>query len=270
MKRVLIFSSILFFYVLSLSSFCLADEKSGNRKKEEINNPQNPLIYLLDKENFNVAVGVRSTYFQLTESRRYLIGHLNVLEEDQNLIPYKPMIQVNLSKYLAFEFGYDQFKAMALNEPDYNKYWSDGDLEWAPYMFALQFRWPHFHHSVVPYVLGGVTYNKTSFKEHNWYHYGFPSSGQYEEWVGQGNRMENYTDYRRIIKADDSWGALLGIGVDYFIWKHLALNLDLRYHWTQSDLTFQLADSRGVFGEDHGTFNMNSWIIGLGLKYFFF
>ena len=267
----MLLSSLIFLpLVLSLISICLADENTGNQRRETVYNSLNPRDILFEIKDFNVGVGVRSTYFRLTDSRRVLVGHLKDLEEDQNLIPYKPMIQVNLSKYLALEFGYDQFKAIAQNEPDFNKYWSDGNLEWGTYMFSLQFRWPHFHRSVVPYVLGGFTYNKASFKENDWYHYGFPSPAQFNEWTGQGNRAEDYTDYRRIIKADDCWGTLLGIGVDYFVLKHLALNLDFRYHWTQSNLTFQLADHRGVFGEDHGTFNMDSWIIGLGLKYFFF
>jgi len=271
MKKVLIFSLVFFSNVLFLLSICLADENAGNQRQEEINNPPNPLSYFFNQENFNVAIGVRSTYFQLTESsRRHIVGHLNSLEEYQNLIPYKPMVQVNLSKYLALEFGYDQFKAIALNEPTYEKYWSDGNLEWATYMFALQFRWPHFHPSVVPYVLGGVTYNQVNFKAQNWWHYGFPDLASYNAWVGRGNRMEDYTDYRRLINAADCWGALLGFGVDYFVWKHLALNLDIRYHWTYSNLTYRIGGNWGVSDPELGTFNMNSWIIGLGLKYFFF
>ncbi len=271
MKKILIFPLVLFSNVLFLLSICLADENIGNQKQEEINNPTNPLSYLFNKKDLNVAIGVRSTYFQLTDSnRRHIVGHLNALEEDQNFIPYKPMVQVNLSKYLALEFGYDEFMARALNEPDYAKIWSDGNLEWGTYMFALQFRWPHFHRSLVPYVLGGVTYNQVSFKAQNWWHHGFPDLATYNAWVGQGNRTENYTDYRRLISADNSWGTLLGIGVDYFVWKNLALNLDVRYHWTYSNLTYRLAVNGGVSDPELGTFNMNSWIIGLGLKYFFF
>lgn len=267
MRKVIAFSLVLLTQIFFFSSSCLAEEVSGELKIETYYS--DPIPILFDKEYLNAAIGLRSTYFQLTNARRHLVGHLNALEEEQNLIPLKPMIQIDLSKYFALEFSYDQFKAMALNEPDYDKYWSDGNLEWQTYMFGLQFKLPRLHPSVFPYILGGVTYNKASFKENNWYHYGFPSLAEYNNWVGQGNRMQDYTSYRRILKADDCWGVLLGFGVDYFIWRHLALNLDLRYHLTQSHLTFQLADSRGVYAEEHGTFNMDSWIIGLGLKYYF-
>jgi hypothetical protein len=271
MKKVIVFSVVLFIQILWVFSLCLAEGILEKPKIGETDDPSlNPLRILFDKENLNAAIGLRSTYFRLTDSRRTNVGSMNLLEEDQNLAPFKPMLQINLSKYLAFEFGYDQFKAMALNQPDYDKNWSDGNLEWETYMFGLQFRWPHFNQSVIPYVLGGVTYNKASFKANNWYRYGFPSLARYNEWVGQGNRIQDYTDYRRLITAQDSWGTQLGVGVDYYLWRHLALNLDLRYNWTQSDITFQLADSRGVFSDTRGTFNMNSWIIGLGLKYFFF
>jgi hypothetical protein len=270
MKKGLVLALFVCSLLFVVTPVCLAEGDSGEGRKEEVNvNQPDYSIRLFDRESFGVAVGLRSTYFQLTDPKRLIVGHLRLLDENQNLIPIKPMVQVNLSKYLALEFGYDQFKAMALNEPDYDKYWSDGDLEWATYVFALQFRWPHFHRSVVPYVLGGFTYNQVNFKSQNWYHYGFPDQTSYNEWVGQGNRMEDYTDYRRLIDAKNSLGVLLGFGVDYFVWKRLALNLDVRYHLTSSNLTYRLAGNWGVSDPELGTFNMNSWIIGLGLKYFF-
>jgi hypothetical protein len=271
MKKVLIFSLAFAFQMLFLFSFCFADgifekPKVGESGDQTIN----PLIFLFDKGNFNIAVGLRSTYFRLTDANQNMIGNLNRLEEEQNYSPIKPLIQINLSRYLAFEFGYDSFKAMALNQPDYDKNWSDGNLEWQNYMLAMQIRLPDFHPSIIPYFQWGVAYTKANFNAANWHRYGFPSPATYNSWVGQGNRVQDYTDYRRLITADDCWGPLFGLGVDYFFWKHLALNLDLRYLITQSKLTYQLADSRGVFSEQTGTFNMSSWIVGLGLKYYFF
>jgi hypothetical protein len=271
MKKVMLFFLVCLTQILFLFSVCLAEDLLEKPKIGETpNTSSNPFRVLFDKRDLNAAIGLRSTYFRLTDSRRLLVGNLNALDEEQNLAPIKPVVQINLSKYLAFEFSYDQFKAMALNQPDYDKSTSDGNLEWETFMYSLQFRWPHFHPAVIPYILGGITYNRTSFKENTWYRYGFPSQASYNEWVGQGNKKEEYTDYRRMIKAEDSWGTTLGLGVDYFFRKHLALNLDFRYHWTESNLTFQLSDDRGVFNDIRGTFNMSSWILGLGLKYYFF
>ena len=174
-----------------------------------------------------------------------------------------------LSKYLALELGYNKFKAIARNS-DFGGI-SDGNIEWTPIMLALQFRWPSWHKSFVPYVLGGVSYNKVDFNKTNWYYYGFPSSEAYEDWVGHGNRMEDYPNdgYRRVHNTEDCYGAFLGLGFDYFILKHWAINLDGRYHWAQSKWSYYVRNNLGASNVDRGTASLDSWIIGLGLKYFF-
>ncbi len=75
------------------------------------------------------------------------------LEEEQNYLPFNPFIQYHFSKYLAIEFAYNEFEDMTLNN-DYLKWASDGDVAWTSYMLGLQFRWPHFHKSFVPYISG--------------------------------------------------------------------------------------------------------------------
>jgi opacity protein-like surface antigen len=231
------------------------------------------------RKNLGVALGLRYTFSQMTQNTGNIIGNVNLLEEEQNYSPLNPMIQVSLSKYLALELGYYQFKAKTLNRafdvyPEHDPRFSDGAVEWSPLMLALQFRWPHFHKSVVPYVLGGLSYTKTSWDRKDWYYYGFPYPWVYDEWIGQGKSPQDFPNagYRRIFAVDDhTIGTLLGVGVDYFIWKNLALNLDFRYHWATVNFSYTLAydEGRDVVREVKGTFGLDSWILGLGLKYFF-
>jgi len=232
---------------------------------------------------WGIALGFRSTYFQMTQNHGQFIGAVNYLPEDQNYLPIKPVVQLNLSKYFALEFGYDQFKAGTLNHAfsaegvDYAEHdprFNDGNIKWDSFMLALQFRWPHFHKSFVPYVLGGVSYIKTSWERENWYYYGFPYPWVYDDWTSRGNRPQDYPNggYRRIYDVEDhTLGTLLGIGVDYFIWKKLALNLDLRYQWAKVNFNYKLAfdDGQTVIHNEPRSFMLDSWIIGLGLKYFF-
>jgi outer membrane protein W len=231
---------------------------------------------------WGVALGLRSTYFQMTQNHGHFVGAVNYLQEEQNYLPIKPLVQLNLSKYFALEFGYDQFKAGTLNGAftvdnvnysEHDSRFTDGYIHWDSFMLALQFRWPHFHKSFVPYVLGGVSYIKTSWERENWYYYGFPWPWVYDAWVGQGNRPQDYPNggYRRIYDVDDhTFGVLLGLGLDYFIWKNWALNLDVRYQWAKVNFRYGLVDdnSQNVALSTH-SFPLDSWILGLGLKYYF-
>ena len=240
---------------------------------------QGELPKVIEKRDWGVAIGLRSTYFSMTQNTGPIFGNITLLDEEQNYWPVKPLIQFNFSRYWALEFGYDQFKAHALNRgfgdvADHDPRWSDGTITWEPIMMSLQFRWPHFHKSVVPYVLGGVSYTKTNWDRNEWYYYGFPSLQEYASWTSQGNRAADYPNngYRRVFEVEDhTIGTLLGVGVDYFIWKNLALNLDWRYHWAKVNFKYTLAFDAGqdIIRQQEGTFVLDSWILGLGVKYFF-
>jgi outer membrane protein W len=272
MKRNVIFSVLIGWFILIFPFLSHGEEKPTQKDSQNE-------VRVIKKKPWGVAIGVRSTYFQMQQNTGPIIGNVNLLDEEQNLAPYKPNLQFNFLKYWALEFGYDQFKATALNKgagdvAEHDKSWADGAIEWQPIMMAFQFRWPHFHRSVVPYVLGGISYTKTSWDRNEWYYFGFPSLAEYNNWTSQGNRPENYPNYgyRRIFTVDDhTMGPLVGLGVDYFIWKNLALNLDWRYLWAQVNFKYTLVYNAGgnIIQQRQGTFVLDSWILGLGVKYFF-
>jgi len=256
MKRYIFLTFIFLFSFLTVPSLSRGEEK--------------PLVGQGEAQPSWLAFGLRSNYFRLEQSRRTIVGNLLAMDEDQTYIPYNPVVQFNFSKYFALEFGLNQFKATALNN-DYLRWASDGDLAWTSYMLGLQFRWPHFHKSFVPYFSGGVSYNRNSFQRQEWYYYGFPGPDTYTSWVSQGNKPEDYPNngYRRIHTVDDSYGVYLGLGGDFFLTRNWALNLDWRYHWSQANWTYQLINNDGLLRNVPGTVILDSWILGLGVKYFF-
>jgi len=261
MKRCLYLAFIFLFSFLTIPSLSQGWEKPAIGQGEENQGQAKPSW---------LALGLRSNYFILEQSRRHIVGNMIALDEDRNYLPINPVVQVNLSKYFAVELGMNQFKAMTLNN-DYHYYASDGNLEWTSFMLGLQFRWPHFHKSFVPYLSGGVSYNKNSFQINNWYYYGFPDPATYNSWIGQGNKPEDWPNngYRRIHSVDDSYGVYLGLGADYFLTKNWALNFDCRYHWSQANWTYKLINNDGEISRQPGTVVLDSWILGLGVKYFF-
>lgn len=256
MKRCSFLVYFLLFSLLMVPSLSRGEEK--------------PLVGQGEAKPSWLAIGVRSNYFRLDQSRRTIVGNLTTLEEDQNYYPINPMVQFNLSKYFALEFGVNWFKAMTLNN-DYIRSSSDGDLSWTTFMLGLQFRWPHFHRSFVPYVSGGVSYNKNSWDRKEWYYFGFPDPETYTSWTSQGNKPEDFPNngYRRIHGVEDSYGVFLGLGGDYFLTKNWAVNLDWRYHWSQANWTYRLINNDGQLRLTPGTVILDSWILGLGVKYFF-
>jgi len=271
MKRHVIFNLMLGLFILILPSLSHGEEPKLQDSQNEVR--------VIEKSPWGVAIGVRSTYFQMQQNTGPIFRNIDLLEEEQNLAPYKPILQINYSSNWALEFGYDRFKANTLNQGSEgvaanDKNWADGALEWQPIMMALQFRWPLFNKYVVPYVVGGLSYTKTSWNRNEWYYYGFSSLAEYTNWTSLGNRPEDLPNnsYRRIFSVDDhTIGSLLGLGVDFFVWKNLALNLDWRYHWAQVNFTYTLAydGGRNIVSQQPGTFVLDSWILGLGVKYFF-
>jgi opacity protein-like surface antigen len=280
MKQLLIFF-VLFFLIFSQA---FGEE---NQKPEPIPVQDHPSFTISPgtggktggEKTWDLTMGIHSSYFQMQKNRGELFRNINLLNEEQDYVPFKPSVQIHFLKYLGVEVYYDHFKAAALNRafdiyPEHDRRWTDGFVEWSPLMMTLHFHWPMLNNKLIPYVLGGMSYTKTSWQRNDWYYYGFPSLEVYNQWTGQGLKPEDYPNagYRRIFATDDHClGALLGLGLDYYFCKNLALNLDWRYHWAKVKFTYTLAydDGQVVVGRDGGTFHLDAWILSLGLKYLF-
>jgi hypothetical protein len=275
-KRQIFFFIMICFLISSWAVICSGETIQGETANGILtqNKPANG-----GGTNWGLFLGLHSTFFQMQRNRGEIFRNINWLAEEQNYWPYKPMVQVTFPNFFALELDYDHFKAAALNRafdiyPEHDRRWSDGYLEWAPLMVAFQIHPPKIHRAIDPYVLGGISYTKTSWKRNDWYYYGFPSLEVYNQWTAQGNNPEEYSwdGYRRIFAVDDHCiGTLLGFGVNYFIKKNIVLNLNWRYHWARVNFTYTLASDggRAPFSIERGVFYLDSWILGLGLFYFF-
>ena len=65
------------------------------------------------------------------------------------------------------------------------------------------------------------------------------------------------------IDVDNSLGYLLGGGIEYFISKKAAVNLDFKYIWTEVEAKVNVPGFTKV------DFEINPFVIGLGIKYYF-
>jgi|GEM_PF-2622532 opacity protein-like surface antigen len=252
-----------------------ADSEDGDSLKDT---PSSPSLASQEPQ-WGLALGLHTSYFRMQKNRGEIFRNITLLAEEQDYLPLKPSVCFRLSDYWGVELSYDHGKAAALNRafdiyPEHDRRWTDGYLEWTPLMLSFQFRWTRLHPRIIPYILGGVSYTKTSWQRNDWYYYGFPSLEAYNNWIEQGQKPEDYPNagYRRIFATDDHcYGTLLGLGVDYLFRKHWALNLDWRYHWARVNFTYTLAydDGAYVVGRDGGTFILDAWILSLSLKYVF-
>jgi outer membrane protein len=67
------------------------------------------------------------------------------------------------------------------------------------------------------------------------------------------------------IDADDSFGYHVNAGFETFITDNMTLNLDLKYIWNKADFT---ARETG-FPDETDEVDLNAFVIGLGIKYYF-
>ena len=63
---------------------------------------------------------------------------------------------------------------------------------------------------------------------------------------------------------DDGFGIHFGAGLNAFVTEHIALNAEVRYNFAETDFSF----TSGGYSVDT-QFDMNSWMVALGLKFVF-
>lgn len=121
-----------------------------------------------------------------------------------------------------------------------------GDLTVAPLRLTLQYRYNDGKIASY-YVGGGIGYFFTSFD------------------TADAIRNNPFvSDPTLRIKTKDAFGSHLGGGFDYFLAQSLALNLDLKYWFAQSDAKIQ---GKTINRSDN--YHLDSFSAGLGLKLFF-
>ena len=63
---------------------------------------------------------------------------------------------------------------------------------------------------------------------------------------------------------DHGFGFHINTGIEFFIFDHFALNLDVKYIWLEVDIGFEGA---GFYSRD--STRLDSLVVGAGLKFYF-
>ena len=128
-----------------------------------------------------------------------------------------------------------------------------GELTVAPILVTAQYRMPSGDLS--PYLGAGIGYYLNDFDV---------DSGMIAR-----ERASGLPLFDRDIEFDNSFGYHINVGIDYFLNSNLAVNLDGRMFWTNSDITVKGTDSGIDYWTEEHDRDLDSTVIGVGVKYFF-
>ena len=131
-----------------------------------------------------------------------------------------------------------------------------GEATVMPLQVTAQYRVPSGNIPLSPYVGAGLGY----------YFNNFDLSDDVKDAIA----FKRLTDPTFDVDADidDSFGFHIDAGVDYFVNSNFALNLDARYFWSEADATMTTTEL-GVTDKGDDEIDLDSFIIGVGAKYFF-
>ncbi len=173
-----------------------------------------------------------------------------------------------ISPYLSLLGEFDMFSANMEN---------DGKLDWQVFTVGVNLRYPLWDR-FIPRVTAGITYSNVRFKENNWWAYGFPNQSAYDQWISQMPQgkdpeewMRSYSDKERVMHTDNAFGFTYGVGMDVLITQNLALNFDLRWHQSKSDVTYTISYNNGRDEVNHNefTYNLDTLSYEVGLRWYF-
>ena len=119
-----------------------------------------------------------------------------------------------------------------------------GELKQIPFLLTARFHWWNDIPKVGLYACGGVGYFFNDFSVSDTYSTSNPGIA---------------------VDADDSLGALVGLGLEYFITNKVALNVDIKYIYNPVDF-LQTEPGVSPLAFD---LNLNTFLGGVGIKYYF-
>jgi opacity protein-like surface antigen len=216
------------------------------------------------------AIGTRVKSWELLGDKNYGRTFLaaNVDEKDE-LYPSNLNMYVGLCPYGGLSLEWDRFGATVDQA---------GRLVWDTFTLAVNLRYPLpvADTKVVPYGVLGLTYSLPRFDENNWWRYGWNNSGDYD--AAQRSRPingdpEQYlkTGNTRDFSPDNAVGWAYGFGVDLFLTKNLALNLDARWNRANMDGHYSLVsdDGKNTLSQSDYDYPLDTVSYSIGFRWFF-
>lgn len=229
----------------------------------------------------HLAVGFRTTYFQLEDDKRGkfnadgslvngsgFLGSIVELDAQQNYIPL-PYIQWFFNEYVAIELGYERLKARTVRFTDGG---SDGTFDLKGPSIQLLGFLPN-DTAFTPFIGIGVIFFNANFDHDGLWHNGFGGGNareNYNNWRASGSPEWPNGGYRRNIDADNTTAYFISIGTSYDITENIILDLFIRYMEAEVDGHFYLSRYGETF-QDSGktTFPLDNWSGQLGIKWLF-
>lgn len=215
------------------------------------------------------ALGVRWKHFELTGDKSFTgTVTADTVEERQEWHPTNFNMLWVICPYGGISLEYDRFGANMER---------DGRLFWDTFTLGVNVRHEFKKYHVAPYGLVGATYNTPSFDENNWWRYGWSSVAEYDRHMAAKPADVSVEDWQRSgrvrnMETDKAWGVAAGVGLDYFVWKDLALNAEVRWNHARTDVRYTImadgGDHENLTTRDFG-YDLDTVSYSLGLRWYF-
>jgi outer membrane protein W len=214
------------------------------------------------------AIGTRLTYLMLLKESGDFMGHIDKLDAEQNLAPYKLFARWYFFRDFGLELTWDEVKAKTYNEPDEGTGARSSDATYVisgPILTAL---WRHrTEKRWTPWGGAGLAFMKGDVEHEGWWHYGYSSQNQYEQLGSPTTPNKGLT---REFELDDPVGLVLAAGCDVTVNDRWSVDLYARYMNVEVKNHYTMSYNGTVF-DDNGTKTepLSNIVFGLGAKYTF-
>ena len=190
------------------------------------------------------SIGARVSYVDLSDDDyKYRFG-IEVDVEPDSTAMYGVNGAYFFSNYFSIEFSADYSKTN-IDLSGLGMTGDAGDVRSIPLLFTGRFSVP-IKNKALPYFGGGFGYFFNDFDQND---------STIEFLYGPGADVD----------IDNSWGFLVNAGIDFFFTPNVALNFDFKYIWNEVEIGVDGAS----FPTDDEKFDLNMFVVGGGLKYYF-
>jgi opacity protein-like surface antigen len=212
------------------------------------------------------AVGIRAKGWDMTGNKNFT-GSItsDTVSEKQELYPSNFHMLALFCPYGGVSLEWDRFAAVMEQ---------DGKLIWDTFTLGLNARLPvdSFALRFAPYAMVGVTFNQPQFSEENWWRYGWNGKKAFDDFMSHLSPPYDMSTGRvRNFSTDSSFGWAYGAGVDIFLTKNLALNLDVRWNKASTNVRYTIVSDDGMdtlLRRDF-TYDLDTVSYGVGLRWYF-
>ena len=173
--------------------------------------------------------------------------------DEENQIMFGGALIYGINSWLSCELAFDGSSSIEIKDKTYNV--KLADLQVYPLTFSLQFRYisksPEIYKWIVPYATVGLGY-----------------------YFAKGDEASEYKTYNTPNKVsidfDGGFGWHIGVGMDFFATKNLAIGIEGRYFKTS--ITIDEKQENPILNIVNSTerdIDMDGWIAGVNIKFFF-